>query len=58
MFDFKLYACSHLFGFAHICLDSLTFVWISVDSLAFERIFVVHDQYYYLANSIANVDVA
>ena len=41
-----------------ICSHSLTFVWISFDLLAFDRIFVVHDQYYYFANSIANVDEA
>ena len=37
-----------MFGFVNICLDSL----------AFDRIFVIHDQYYHLANSIANVDEA
>jgi hypothetical protein len=43
---------------AHICSHLLTFVCISFDSLEFDRIFVVHDQYYYLVNSIANIDEA
>jgi hypothetical protein len=52
----------------HICLDSLTFVWIRshlfgfvhicLDSLASNKILVFYDQYYYLVNSVANVDEA
>lgn len=41
-----------------ICSHLLIFVCIRVNSFAFDNIFVVHDQYYYLANSVANFNEA